>query len=72
MTASELRDKMNNEYGLSPWPKTLEVDAETYRNVEKLVWEESEDYLGDEPDIRWVAHGPNGGIMFKNVELILV
>lgn len=41
MTANELRNKFNNEFGLSEWPKTYEVDAETYGNVCQCIF----DYL---------------------------
>lgn len=33
MTSNELRHKFNTEFGLKSWPKTYEVDVETYGNV---------------------------------------
>lgn len=78
MTAAELRRLFNNEFGLGSWPKTYEVDHETYANVcqaffswaiknenDELVW------IEDGKVLIKVALGPNFGIMFKNVELIL-
>lgn len=52
------------------WPETFEVDHETYANVCQHVF----DHIAD--NVEWgpiyeIALGPNKGLMFKNVELIL-
>jgi len=79
MTAEELNQIFNNKYGLEKeWPKIYPVDAETYGNIcqafftwaiesenEEIVWKDGNSTL-----IR-LALGPNNGLMFKNVELIL-
>lgn len=77
MTAQELKEKFNREFGLhGPWPKTYIVNAETYGNVcnelIKYVRDQTE-ALGWEGFPRTVilVVGDNNGIMFKNVELIL-
>jgi len=64
MTANELRHYFNENYGIhKEWPKTFEVDAETYENcyTEVLKWEDAN---GIEIDTK-------NRLMFKNVELIL-
>jgi hypothetical protein len=65
-TTEELRRKFNNEFRLSKWPATYEVDSETYANVCQTIFE----WAGDLGLVK-IAIGPNNGIMFKNVELIL-
>ncbi len=78
MTANELKKKFDDEFGLNPRPGQFKVDHETYANVcqsyfnwiiknKVLVWEEQD---GSNKLIH-VALGPNNGIMFKNIELIL-
>jgi hypothetical protein len=80
MTAFELIRKLNMEYGLDKeWPKTYEVDAETYanccvhvfrdaarKNIERIVRRG----VGDLARVE-VIIGESYGPMFKNVELIL-
>lgn len=78
MTVETLNDKFNFLYGLyNNWPKTYEVDYETYANVCQFIFDSTkiEDFanmIGKE-DVLWrtIALGLNNGIMFKNVELIL-
>ena len=74
MTVQELDKVFRDSFGLSnQWPKTYEVDADTYANVcQHIIHNNSEntgvDYLG----IIKIAIRRHGGIMFRNVELILV
>lgn len=73
MTADELRHKFNTEFGLNPWPKTYEVDAATYGYVCQDVINNLES-IGARmifEDKCCVSIGPNNGILFKNVELII-
>ena len=65
MIADELRVYFNNTFGLGEWPKTYEVDAATYGYVCHDV------FIRMAPQGIPVALGPNCGIMFKGVELIL-
>jgi len=82
MTAQELRDHFNRVYGIEhPWPKTYEVDAETYANCCQAVF----DWFIEHKEIHRLASneergnyymihlpiGLNGGLKFKGVELIL-
>ena len=71
MTAAELRDHLMANYGIRPWPKTYEVDAETYANAVQAVLATLKGEAGR--DWGWfdVAVGSHGGIMFKGVELLL-
>lgn len=86
MTYNELATLFNSEFGAhAPWPKIYNVDSETYGNVldaiikSKPVWDEDKTSLYftrnfETKNIVFVTIiiGPNKGIMFKNVELILV
>jgi len=81
MTTNELINFFNNTYGIDKeWPRTYEVDAETYLNVCQSVIEWSIarnlNVLRLEGRIQGyhvgINVGPNKGIYFKNVELILV
>jgi len=82
MTSNELRSIFNKTYGLGEWPKSFNVDHETYANVcqdvfnwyvknKNEVTKYSVHIEGEETIIE-LSIGPNNGIMFKNVELILV
>lgn len=69
MTPNELRNYFNNTYGMNEsWPKQFKVDADTYAQVCQEIFNLVVDHHG--PFIE-IALGPNNGIMFKNVELIL-
>lgn len=73
MTLEELRNKFNNEFGIEKWPKTYEVDSDTYANICQGIF----DYkIKDEnrmyPFLIEVTVGLNNGIFFKGVELILL
>lgn len=84
MTADQLRRVLDNEFGMSKWPETYQVSPETYANVCQAVFE----HQFDQEELYWdnvkldesstarvlaIAVGKkNKGLMFKNVELILV
>ena len=72
MTAEELIEKFNSSFGMREWPKAFLVDMETYGNCCQFVFNrlnEATDYLGQ--SFYYLALGPNKGLMFKNVELII-
>lgn len=77
MIASELTRIFNEIYGLDGWPKLYEVDYETYAEICQFIFNKSEEYEyykqnnGPSISIIRLALGPNEGIVFKNVELIL-
>lgn len=76
MTAEELIEHFNKVYDLNPWPKIYNVDHITYANCCQYVFNNAQlvDDGGIEEvryNIYWLAIGPNNGLMFKNVELIL-
>jgi hypothetical protein len=74
MTAQELIQKLNKEYGIeSRWPTFLEVDGETYANICQFIFD---DKLKRVPYICKtviipIAIGETGGIFFKGMEIIL-
>ena len=72
MTAAQLRELFNRSFNLNKWPKTFEVDAHTYACVcqEVLRRAPTMTNIGDVNIVK-VSTGKHGGIMFKNVELIL-
>lgn len=86
MTANQLIRMFNEDYGFSnDWPKVYKVDYHTYAhccqyvfnhvidNIEMFFeWDQIKDgkpFQG--ANIVGIAIGPNNGLMFKNVELIL-
>jgi len=74
MTANELREFFYDRFSLGEWPDQYEVSPETYANVCQTIFEHesTELVLFSKDLIRVVISlGPNHGIMFKNVELIL-
>jgi hypothetical protein len=74
MTANELRHHFNTTFGLGEWPKTFEVDAETYANCCQTVFNDlmtKPGFLFGEWTIVHLSLGPYNGIIFKDVELIL-
>lgn len=77
MTAPELRQYFNETFGINEWPKTFEVDEETYKNVLMYIIEwhlttNDHSILFNDGKIGiCIILGPNNKIMFKNVELIL-
>ena len=70
MTTAQLRHKFNTEFGTRNWPKTFEVDADTLANVCNDFFL-SQKVMGHHWESIHVIIGPNGGFMFKSVELIL-
>ena len=76
MTINELRDLFNREYGIErKWPPTYEVDHITYANVCQGLFDHLIDTYNfrsiDDYFLLEISAGPNHGIMFKGVELIL-
>lgn len=83
MTTRELRE-IFNAFGLNSWPKTYEVDADTYGHVVHDMIEFKIKNKGMFTDLDMTENGvprdgkivdlivgPNNGILYKNVELIL-
>ncbi len=64
MTPRELYHKWIEDYALGDWPKAVEVDADTYLQVEAAMqeWADSRQ--------RIVTVGPHLGVYFKGVELV--
>lgn len=75
MTARELAAAFGHQFGFKDWPKKFEVDAETYGNVCQAVLDNALEIQFPDTHLAEfgliIAVGPNNGIMFKNVELIL-
>lgn len=84
LTAQQLREVLNHNFGIEDeWPTALIVDHVTYANVCQSVFEEMiQQDLYVEVRYRtadglkgfWLQHtalGPNKGIMFKGIELLL-
>ncbi len=73
MTPNELRNKFNDEFGLDKWPEIYEVDHETYANVCQELFNSKEPHtiVASYISMINITIGPNKGIFFKNVELIL-
>lgn len=76
MTANELIVKLQNEYGITKkWPDKYEVDAETYSNCCNFIFQYQMSMIlvntAFGRSIINIAIGPNQGLMFKNIELIL-
>jgi len=70
MTAVELAFLLNNKYSLNDWPRVFNVSPETYANVCQTIFTSKfQDF--DEPIPIFVGKVENG-IMFKNIELILM
>lgn len=71
----ELISYFNTAFGMNAWPKQFIVSPLLYANVCQATFK----YLVDKGaviehegiDVISIAIGPNGGIMFKNVELIM-
>jgi hypothetical protein len=74
MTSQDLVKELNEKYGIDKhWPKKYLVDTDTYANCCNAVfsWALERQTIMRAGDTQFisVAIGPNGGIMFKNVEL---
>jgi len=70
MTTNELRKKFNTEFEGRNWPMTYEVDSATYGNVCQSIFDFYKCQSHD--DTLHIKVGPNNGILFKNIELILI
>lgn len=67
MTIEEVYKYINTNFGLNgPWPGTWEVDAETYGNICHFLF----GVLHEGAQVT-LHLGPNGGPIFKGMELIL-
>lgn len=75
MKSQELAKLFGDRFGFTDWPKTYEVDADTYANCCQTVFSWAlERQFPDTSEALFmlkIAVGPNNGLMFKNVELIL-
>lgn len=82
MTSNELIKYFNRIFGIDKdWPETFEVDVETYANCCQSVFNHKIDSIDDDDNITVdykdfysinITIGRNKGLMFKNVELILM
>lgn len=75
MTAQELRNEFSKKFGFQQWPPDYVVDAETYANVCQAVFDSALEHQFPDTSVEHfylrISTGPNNGIMFKGVELIL-
>ena len=79
MTANELKAYFNSTFELGEWPKTFEVDAETYANCCQKIFTQAEELNDIEImksgrgylSLRKVHVGEHNGLLFAGVELIL-
>ena len=73
MTATALREHLNLTYGSGPWPDHIEVDGQTYANVCQAIFDYHQEAVLLVKGCKKIPIiiGPNNGIMYKNVELIL-
>jgi hypothetical protein len=81
MTTKELTDYFNDIFGLNPWPKSFEVDHETYANVVQDIlnhkaklgecYRLGNNKVGQYLEYRIQTKPAHNGILFKDVELIL-
>jgi hypothetical protein len=79
MTVEQLRTYINETYGMgdkTPYPKIFNVDADTYGNVCHAIFQNkmkssqcNSHFCGC--TIIEIHLGINGGVMFKNIELIV-
>ena len=74
MTAQELIQVFNTEFGIqAAWPETYNVDHRTYANCCHYIFSKAESAADfGRFELFYVAVGKHGGIMFKDVELILI
>ncbi len=72
MTEPELRNLLNDAWGIhDPWPPQLEVDADTYGHVCAVIFTKLQVRYTESRNYIKLSIGPNKGIMYKNIELIL-
>lgn len=69
MTAEQLIEKFNNDFGINPWPKTYGVDKETYAECCQYVFDDLLERDGG--PLITLSIGPNGGLLLKGIELIM-
>lgn len=70
MTANEFIQKLNDIHPLGKWPETLKVSPDTYANCCQFAFNSSTQDDRYAMSIR-IFIGPNKGLLFKNIELIL-
>lgn len=70
MTTAQLGHKFITDFGTNRWPKSFEVDADTFANICNDYFL-SQKVMGEHWETIHVTIGPNGGFMFKGVELLL-
>lgn len=64
----EIANLLQNDLYLAGFPETYEVDIKVYEAVERVVL----DWLHEAVSLRsFLVIGPNGGLLFRNVELII-
>lgn len=73
MTAEQLRNHFNREFENKEWPTTYEVSPFTYADVCDYIFKNIDSMMANDGNVFFIelAIGPNNGIIFKNVELIL-
>ncbi len=71
MTSSELRTLFNESFGLGEWPEIYKVDTETYAYICNDIFQHKNEHNHRHINFITIAVGSHGGIMFKNVELII-
>lgn len=69
MTAEQLIEKFNNDFGINPWPKTYGVDEATYASCCQYVFDMASEFMVN--GATKISLGPSNGLLFKNVELIV-
>jgi hypothetical protein len=70
MTPIQLSNQILVEHdNTKVWPRTWEVDHETYANVCQHFFDTF--HMREQPGFISIALGPNGGILYHSVELIL-
>ena len=76
-TVEELRNYFNTAYGIEAnWPDKFEVSPLLYARVcqatfDYLISKEAVMNIKENVRVVSIAIGPNGGIWFKNVELVM-
>lgn len=73
MTAEQLRQKMNDEYGNYnlPWPDSIEVDKDTFINVILFLFDTKSIGFSKVQHQVQLQLGKNNSVLFKGVELLL-
>lgn len=70
MTTQEFRIKLHSEFGDKPYPATYPVDAATYGHICNSILKWNKELCKDGIVIT-LDLGPNGGILYKGIELVL-